>query len=335
MQAGTLSVKAASGLGAAGVGNETTVTNSVLSIDNVTSAEAVTLDTNGVLLGTGTASLTGALSLEGVNHFIGTPLVGDSLTLSGAITGVDGYNKVGAGTVVVTNDGNTYTGVTNVQGGTLSVTADNGLGAAGAGNETTVVATLSLDGANSPEDVTLNTNATLRGTGLAELSGVLTLAGANHTITTPANGDPLTLSGAITGSGGYSKLGAGTVVLSNAGNDYTGVTAVQAGTLSVTDGNGLGATGAGNETTVTTSVLSLDDVASAEAVTLDTNGTLRHGLGEPVGLAHTCQLEPHDHDAGRPGFADAERSDYRVGWLQQARRGYACGNKQQTTPTPA
>ena len=173
MQAGTLTVTADNGLGAAGTGDETTVSTATLRLVDVTSAESVTLDSGAVLLGTGTAELTGALALAGINHVITTPASGDSLTLSGAITGSGGYNKQGAGTVVVTNNDNTYTGLTDVQAGTLSVTADNGLGAAGTGNETMVgAATLGLDGASSTENVTLNANATLRGTGLAELSGV-------------------------------------------------------------------------------------------------------------------------------------------------------------------
>ena len=101
-------------------------------------------------------------------------------------------------------------------------------------------ATLSLDGVTSAEDVTLNTDGTLRGTGTAELTGALTLAGTNHTITTPALADELVLSGVIEGVGGFSKAGAGTVTLT-ATNTYEGATHINGGVLSISSDANLGA----------------------------------------------------------------------------------------------
>ena len=231
VEAGTVRVTNATGLGS--VDGGTTVNGgATVDIDNVTSAENVTLNTNGTLRGTGNAQLTGALTLAGTVHTIMAPLLADRLALAGQVTGANGFNKTGAGTVVLSNNTNNYTGLTQVQEGTLSVTAASGLGALGAGNETTVTASvLSIDNTTSAETVTLDTNGTLRGTGTASLTGVLTLAGVDHTITAPVGADTLTLSGQVTGAGGFSQTCAGTVVLANNTNDYTGVTAVQAGTL--------------------------------------------------------------------------------------------------------
>jgi autotransporter-associated beta strand protein len=50
------------------------------------------------------------------------------------------------------------------------------------------------------------------------------------------------LSGKVTGTGGITKLGSGTLTLSNSTNDYSGATTVNAGTLNIT-GNSTGLTG--------------------------------------------------------------------------------------------
>src|SRR5438093_6011782 len=101
--------------------------------------------------------------------------------------------------------------------------------------------TLKLNGATVVEAVTLDANGVLQGTGTSGLSGVLTLANATHTLTaTTAGTDVLTVSGQVTGVGGFSKTGAGEVILSNNTNDYTGVSSVTAGTLTASAANALG-----------------------------------------------------------------------------------------------
>src|SRR5439155_26228277 len=55
---------------------------------------------------------------------------------------------------------------------------------------------------------------------------------------------------------------------------YTGVTAVTAGKLTVSDANGLGSTAAGSDTTVANSTLLLSGVTVGEAITLDTSSVL-------------------------------------------------------------
>src|SRR5205823_5600770 len=97
-----------------------------------------------------------------------------------------------------------------------------------------------------------------QGTATAQLSGVLTLAGTTHTVRSE---ERRVGKERITGSGGFDKEGVGTVVLSGANtNDYTGLTAVQAGTLELRDANALGATGVGNGTTVSGATLNVNGV---------------------------------------------------------------------------
>ena len=87
-------------------------------------------------------------------------LAGAAATQSGVISSTDafGFEKVGTGTLTVSG-ANTYTGVTTVSEGTLTLASGNGLGAAGAGNETTVAsgATLAVQGGVvTAEAITLN-----------------------------------------------------------------------------------------------------------------------------------------------------------------------------------
>src|SRR6185503_11995460 len=98
-----------------------------------------------------------------------------------------GFTKSGSGTVTISGaNTNDYTGTTAVTGGTLTVSDANGLGATGANDTTVANATLNINGVSVAENVTLDTSSTLKGTGGATLSGVLTLANATHTINTAA-----------------------------------------------------------------------------------------------------------------------------------------------------
>jgi autotransporter-associated beta strand protein len=143
-------------------------------------------------------------------------------SFSGAIssgTGNIALTKSGSGTQTLSGT-NTYTGPTTLSAGTLSVGASANLGAA--------AANLTFDGG------TLQ----ITGTTLASFSGIghtaafnagktvgLDINAAAHVFTADQVLNQTT--------GGFSKSGAGTAVL-NQTNSYTGVTAVNAGTLRVT-----------------------------------------------------------------------------------------------------
>ncbi|OPZ24441.1 MAG: Autotransporter-associated beta strand repeat protein [Lentisphaerae bacterium ADurb.BinA184] len=143
----------------------------------------------------------------------------DRAVISGSLTGSgsSGLIKTGDGLLELTGS-NSYAGKTAVNAGVLRVGADGALGAApGAA----VADQLTLNGG------TLNSNATFT---LAATRGV-TLGAGNGTILTDA-GTTLTADGAVAGTGGLTKGGAGTLILT-AANSYAGATGIGAGALLV------------------------------------------------------------------------------------------------------
>ena len=115
---------------------------------------------------------------------------------------------------------NAYSGGTTLSAGTLAVGNNSALG------------TGALSFANG---TTLQAAAN----GLS-LGNAMTLSGSN-TVDTQTNG--LTLSGTIAGTGGLTKIGTGTLILTGA-NTYSGGTTVNAGTLQLGAGGSLLSTGA-------------------------------------------------------------------------------------------
>ena len=146
------------------------------------------------------------------------------LTLGGVIGGANGLMKLGAGTLVLGGT-NTYAGGTTISSGTVAISADNNLGVSGgalnlSGGTLETTNTFALD---STRNLTLNSPG---GTFNVDTNSTLTIG---NTIN---NG---------TGSGGLTKTGTGTLVLSNAANNYSGGTVINAGILA------LGSDGATNE----------------------------------------------------------------------------------------
>lgn len=167
-------------------------------------------------------------------NIVGTVLPG-SLTVNstkdytfggtGSIGGSGGLTKSGTGTLTIGTT-NTFAGPVTINGGTL------------------VTAGLTNGGSASPlgagTSVTLG-NATLRYTGTADSSDrAFTLSGANGSIDVTNSAGTLTLSGPMGGSGGLTKLGAGTLSLAGS-NSFAGSTTIQAGTLGVASDASLGA----------------------------------------------------------------------------------------------
>ncbi|WP_395737791.1 autotransporter-associated beta strand repeat-containing protein [Prosthecobacter sp.] len=129
-----------------------------------------------------------------------------------ADNGGSSLTKGGGGVLYLTNAGNTYTGGTYLGEGTLNITSGGALGT-GALNFTGN-ATLQAGGAT----VDLGTRA------------ITIAAGQVAFINSNGSGNTITVSGVISGDGGLTKNGAGTLVLSGA-NTYTGDTTFENGTL--------------------------------------------------------------------------------------------------------
>jgi autotransporter-associated beta strand protein len=137
--------------------------------------------------------------------------------------------KAGAGTLILSNVSNTYTGTNNntlnasgtqINAGTLAIAADTSLGLAPSG---------------AYNNVQFTGSGTLRSNGDISLHANRNISVANgSTATFDSAGNTFTINGIINGSGGaVTKTGAGTVVLT-ATNSYTGATNVNEGRLIVT-----------------------------------------------------------------------------------------------------
>jgi len=151
-------------------------------------------------------------------------------TVSAILAGTGALTKSTAGTVTLSGT-NTYTGVTTINAGTLSVgTIGNGGVAGNLGAATNAAANLVLGG------------GTLQYTGATastDRNYTLTAATTNS-IDVSTGATTLTLSGASTNTtGALTKLGGGALTLSGA-NLYTGATNVNAGTLQAGAANVLG-----------------------------------------------------------------------------------------------
>jgi autotransporter-associated beta strand protein len=190
----------------------------------------------------------GTLNLDGHGDTIGalsgggtvTSSVAGSVTLTvGATNNSNVFSGViqnGSGTLALTKAGtgvetlsgaDTYTGVTTINAGTLSISADNGLGTA-PGSAT--AGSLVLNGGTLGTTATFTLNAN-RGISLGASGGTIDVA----------NGTTLTYSGIAAGSGNLTLTDAGTLALGGA-NTYTGTTTISAGTLQVGASNAIPST---------------------------------------------------------------------------------------------
>jgi autotransporter-associated beta strand protein len=150
-------------------------------------------------------------------------------TLNKVISGTGNVNKVGAGTVVLGGI-NSYSGITSIEQGVLSVSASANLGDGSATNTIRIAngATLQSTGANV--DLGANRSIVLSGVG-----GTIEVTSTNK----------LVVSGLVTGNDCQllTKTGTGTLSLTG-GNTYAGGTQVSTGILDVSNTTGSG-TGSG------------------------------------------------------------------------------------------
>ncbi|RIV80623.1 hypothetical protein D2V17_19090, partial [Aurantiacibacter xanthus] len=156
-------------------------------------------------------TIANAVAVTGTVDFDQT---GGSAMLGGVISGAGGITKTGSGTLTLTG-ANTYAGGTTLSSGGLSLTTDSALGT----------------GAVSAAD----------GTKVIYADG-LTVANAmavTGTVSFDQTGGSATLGGVISGVGGITKAGSGTLTLTGA-NTYAGGTTLSSGGLSLTTDTALG-----------------------------------------------------------------------------------------------
>jgi len=220
--------------GTTGAHTDTIASSVLLSGTSASFTGASTLATRLLSLGavTGTSASTTTLTLNGVNT--GNNTVGGIIG-NGSGGGTLGVTKAAAGTWVLSG-ANTYTGVTTVNAGILSVATigDGGVASGNLGSATNAAANLVLGG------------GTLQYTGATASSdrNFTLTAATTSSINVSTGASNLTLAGASTATtGALTKLGAGTLTLTGA-NLHTGLTSINAGTLALSGSdNRLASTG--------------------------------------------------------------------------------------------
>ncbi|MFH1044538.1 MAG: autotransporter-associated beta strand repeat-containing protein, partial [Pseudomonadota bacterium] len=243
-------------------GGETT--DRVINLAGTTGGGTIDQSGTGLLKFTSAFTATGAgsktLTLQGSTASTGE--------IAGAIvdsSGATALTKAGTDTWTLSG-ANIYTGVTTINEGTLVVGADAPSGSAGAlGNAASAVLLGDTTGSASAmlltggaftvgRDVTVQAgnSGTMRIGGntaaSSTFSGGVTL---NKDVTLMAVSGTTTFSGVISGAGGVSKTGGGTVYLNQPANTYTGATWIAQGTLQADKlavggaNSSLGATAAG------------------------------------------------------------------------------------------
>jgi autotransporter-associated beta strand protein len=139
----------------------------------------------------------------------------DSFTFTGAISGTGTVDQIGTGTLTLTGN-NTYSGPTNVSSGTLRAGSATAFSANSAFS-LTGLSVLDLNGF----DVSIGS--------LTGVAGATVSLGA-HTLTAGGDNSSTTYAGLITGTGGLTKVGTGTLTLSGT-SAYSGSTNINAGVL--------------------------------------------------------------------------------------------------------
>jgi fibronectin-binding autotransporter adhesin len=190
----------------------------------------------------------------------------DAMTFSGTISGSGALTKLGDDTLTLTGN-NSFTGPTRIVAGTLALGSVQAL----AGS--------TLDLAAGDTGVLALAVAGTATYSLGGLQGSRNLPIGDNSLSIGAGGASTTYSGAVDGSGGLVKTGAGTLTLAGS-NSYTGLTTVSAGTLSIGDGGTSGSV-AGNIANAATVVFNRSDasmfsgaLSGAGAVTKAGAGTL-------------------------------------------------------------
>jgi outer membrane autotransporter protein len=190
-----------------------------LTIDNGATITANTIQLgasggSGGTLNIGTGGASGAINAatviqgDGANSLVNLNYTDATYTLASSLRSTLTLNQNGTGTTILSG-ANTYSGGTNLNGGTLQVSSNTNLGAS--------TGALSFNGG------TLQLSATI-----ISLPRAITLNSAGGTIDTGTFS--LTSTGAITGAGALRKSGSGILTLSGL-SSYTGGTTVNAGTL--------------------------------------------------------------------------------------------------------
>ncbi len=250
-------------------------------------------------LGTSTSAISNSGTLA-VNR-------SDTVGLSVAVTGTGGLTQMGAGVLGLTAT-NTYSGVTSIQAGALMVGNGGTVGTLGTGD----VQNAAELGFNRSNTMTVANNisgtgmVTQVGTGTTILTGTNTYSGAttiqygaiqvgnggtagtlgsgdvaNSSVLAFNRSDIVTFGNKVSGAGALIQGGTGTTILTG-GNDYSGATYINAGTLQVGNGGATGNLGSGAVTNNTALVFNRSNNHTV-ANNISGTGTLtQRGTGRTI-----------------------------------------------------
>ena len=210
-----------------------------------------------------------------------TPGAGDfgGASYQGTIIGSGGITKIGTATLTLAG-ANTYSGTTAINNGTLALTGAGAIASTGAVNVA----------ASGTFDISGITATSLIIGSLAGSAGSVVTLGAK--LLTVGDSTSPTFAGAIGGSGGLTKTGAGTLVLSGS-STYTGTTSINAGTLqigsagSINSTSGITVNGSGAELKYN-SATALSKPLTLTQGTVSGTGT----INTPVAIGANVTLSP-------------------------------------------
>jgi len=249
----------------------TTVNAGVLqagSVSAFSAGSAFTVNTGAILDLNGFNSVIGSLSGSGLvtnTGGVGASSATLSVGADNASTTFDGVlqngsplalTKVGTGTLTLTG-ANSYSGGTNLNGGTLAISSDVNLG----------TGPLTFNG---------GTLEALAGGGGIVSSKTIALNSAGGTFSADTS-TASTLSGVITGAGSWTKTGPGTLILTGA-NTYSGGTTISEGTLQLGNGGSSGSI-TGNVTDNGTLAFNRSDSVTFGGVISGTGSLVKQGAG--------------------------------------------------------
>ncbi|MBE3096478.1 MAG: autotransporter-associated beta strand repeat-containing protein, partial [Planctomycetes bacterium] len=193
-------------------------------------------------------------------------------TADNQLVGSAALTKIGTGRLVLERDNTGFSGPVSVEEGSLEIRTPDSLGSVGSKSPITLKSGVTLKLMNEGSCdfgnvVTLDGNANIdaenitAGTSGTETLGALNMSGqtltvggtvgytlavsgttslvGTNTFAVNTAGVDLALNGPVTGAAALTKSGAGTMILTNAANDYPGPTTVGAGALRANVGAGL------------------------------------------------------------------------------------------------
>lgn len=201
------------------------------------------------------------------------------VTINSLLTGADGFTKTGGGVVRLANNGNTYTGLTNISNGSVIITNESALGlsstdivVSGSGSRGFGGGSLILEGGYQ-SGITMMRNLVLSGRGPTTDRSAALLAVGSHTLAGTVTGGFNSQNTTLNSANGLLSISGPLVINGTSGTTFTAfgvVNSAGAGSYSVT--GTLSGTGSIEKTGGGTLFLNPSDASGF-------NGTVRVGAG--------------------------------------------------------